>query len=103
MNISTKSIVSNSEMIKNYKDCRSKAEDLGKIFVLKNNQPDAVLFSINEYERISGFLEYLESLQEEDVIKLAESLQKAGIVKNSSIDQMINAILHVLGAETASE
>lgn len=35
MNISTKAIVSNSEMIKNYKGCRDKAEIFGKIFVLK--------------------------------------------------------------------
>ena len=53
MIISTKTIVSNSEMIKNYKSCREKSEVYGKIFILKNNQPDAVLMSINEYERLS--------------------------------------------------
>ena len=63
MNISTKSIVSNTEMIKNYKSCRQKAESLGKIFVLKNNQPDSVLFSITEYERLSVFIEYVENIE----------------------------------------
>lgn len=62
MNIQTKEIVSSTEMIKSYKDCRKKAEDLGKIFVFKNNQPDAVMFSINEYERLSIPIEYIESL-----------------------------------------
>ena len=52
MNILNTSIVSNTEMIKNYKDCRKKAEELNKIFILKNNQPDAVLFSINKYEKL---------------------------------------------------
>lgn len=78
MNILTKAIVSNSEMIKNYKACREKAESFGKIFILKNNQLDAVLFSIGEYERLSVFIEYLESLEEKDIAKFIESLPKEG-------------------------
>jgi PHD/YefM family antitoxin component YafN of YafNO toxin-antitoxin module len=74
MIISTKALVSNSEMIKNYKACREKAEGIGKIFILKNNQPDAVLFSISEYERLSVFIEYIESLAQEDIAKVIESL-----------------------------
>lgn len=88
MKISTKAIVSNSEMIKNYKACREKAESLRKIFVLKNNQPDAVLFSISEYERISVFIEYLESLEEKDITKLTESLPKEGNRKTYSFDHL---------------
>src|SRR5689334_13203299 len=88
MNISTKAIVSNSEMIKNYKACREKAESFGKIFVLKNNQPDAVLFSITEYERLSVFIEYMESLEEKDIANIVESLPKEGNRKNYSIDHL---------------
>jgi len=33
-------------MIKKYKACREKAGELGKIFIMENNQADAVLFSI---------------------------------------------------------
>jgi hypothetical protein len=66
MNISTKDIVSNSDMIKNYKTCRDKAEICGKLFILKNNQPDAVLFSITEYEKLSVFIEYMECMEEKD-------------------------------------
>lgn len=76
MNVLTKAIVSNSEMIKNYKACREKAEEFGKIFVFKNNQPDAVLFSIAEYERISSFIEFLESLEEVDIRRVTETLLK---------------------------
>lgn len=74
MNISSTAIISNSDMIKNYKSCREKAESLGKVLVLKNNQPDAVLFSIAEYERISAVIEYLER-QDDDVIdKVIDSM-----------------------------
>jgi PHD/YefM family antitoxin component YafN of YafNO toxin-antitoxin module len=90
MNILTKAIVSNSEMIKNYKSCREKAETFGKIFVLKNNQPDAVLFSITEYERLSGFIEYLESLEGEDISKFTDSLPKEGNRKRYSMDHLRN-------------
>lgn len=89
MNISTKAIVSNSDMIKNYKACREKAEDLGKIFILKNNQPDAVLFSVAEYERISIFIEYIESLEEDDVAKVIQSLPKEEIFRKYSFDKRL--------------
>ena len=92
MDISTKAIVSNSEMIKNYKACRGKAESFGKIFVLKNNQPDAVLFSVTEYERLSMFMEYLESLEEKDIEKVIKSLPKEGNRENYSIEHLRNDI-----------
>jgi len=66
MKISTNAIVSNSDMIKSYKACREKAEVFGKIFVLKNNQPDAVLMSSEEYERLSGLIEHIDSLDESE-------------------------------------
>lgn len=74
-------------MIKNYKTCREKAENFGKIFVLKNNQPDAVLFSIKEYEKLSVFIEYLESLDETEIEAFTESLPKKGNKVKYSTDQ----------------
>jgi PHD/YefM family antitoxin component YafN of YafNO toxin-antitoxin module len=88
MIISTSAIVSNSEMIKNYKACREKAENFGKVFVLKNNQPDAVLFSISEYERLTMLIEYMESLEEEDIAKVIENLPKEGGRKRYSIEKL---------------
>ena len=88
MKILTKAIVSNSEMIKNYKGCKEKAEDLGKIFILKNNQPDAVLFSISEYERLSVLIEYLESIEEKDISKFKESLPQEGNREIYSIENL---------------
>jgi len=74
MNITTKSIVSNSDMIKNYKSCRMKADSFGKIMILKNNQPDAVLFSIAEYERLSVLIECVEDLDEQALSKATNLL-----------------------------
>ncbi len=92
MNILTDSIVSNSDMIKKYKSCREKAESLGKIIIMKNNQPDAVLFSISEYERLSVLIEYLKNLEGQDVTKIAESLSKEENLKRSSIDELIHTM-----------
>ena len=88
MNVSTAAIVSNSDMIKNYKACREKAEKLGKIFVLKNNQPDAVLFSVTEYEKLSALVEYLESLEESAIAEFLESLPKEGNRLRYSLGQL---------------
>jgi len=74
MKISTKAIVSNSDMIKSYKTCREKAEVHGKIFILKNNQPDAVLISAVEYEKLSELIEYIESLDESERTVFIEAL-----------------------------
>lgn len=74
MNISSNALVSNSDMIKNYKSCREKAEEIGKIFILKNNLPDAVLFSVNEYNRLAVIIEYLQGFSEEEVNKLVRVL-----------------------------
>lgn len=76
MLISSNKIVSNSDVIKNYKACRQKAEDYGRLFILKNNQPDAVLLSIKEYESLSGLIEYFDRLNEEERLKFKESLTK---------------------------
>jgi len=71
-------------------NCREKAESFGKIFILKNNQPDAVLFSIAEYERLSAFIEYMESLEDQDMEKVIESLPKEGRRRGYSFDHLKN-------------
>jgi len=90
MNILTKAIVSNSEMIKNYKSCREKAQNFGKIFIFKNNQPDAVLFSISEYDRLSALIEYMESLDEKEIAKFTESLSMEQNGKRHCADKLSN-------------
>lgn len=72
MKIPKEAIVSNSDIIKNYKSQRDKAEIIGKLFVFKNNQPDAVLFSITEFEKIAELLELIETM---DVIEIEHILK----------------------------
>jgi len=88
MNIPAKAIVSNSDMIKNYRTCREKAEHCGKIFILKNNQPEAVLFSIAEYERLSAFIEYMGSLEPEDHAGILAGMPKEGNRRRFSFDSL---------------
>ena len=90
MIITTDSIVSNSDMIKNYKSCREKADSCGKIFILKNNQPDAVLFSVAEYDRFSALIELMETLDDNEIAAVIESLPIEGIRKVYSIDRVRN-------------
>jgi hypothetical protein len=44
------------------------------------------LFSIKEYERLSVFIEYLESLDETDISKFIASLPKEGNRRKYSLD-----------------
>lgn len=74
MKITMSAIVSNSDITKNYKMHRDLAEGLGKIFVFKNNQPDAVLFSISEYERLSAILESIELFDEDEIATIADCI-----------------------------
>lgn len=76
MRILEKAIVSNTEITKNYKACREKAEKFGKIFLLRNNQFDAVLFSVAEYKRLSQIIEYLECLEDRDAEVFMKSLPR---------------------------
>ena len=85
MKMSLHAIVSNSEMTKNYKTCRGKAERLGKIFVLRNNRPDAVLFSINEYEKRSEAIEHQENIEEKSGIRLLEPLPEDSTRKRYAV------------------
>lgn len=67
MKIPKEAIVSNSDIIKNYKTQRERAEIIGKLFVFKNNQPDAVLFSMTEFERVAELLELIDHMGEAEI------------------------------------
>ena len=64
--------------LKNYKAGREKVEKFGDIFVLKNNQSDAVLLSITKYKRLLVLIEYLESLEGKGTARVTESFPKEG-------------------------
>ncbi len=83
MKILKSAIVSNSDMIKNYKTQREQAEIIGKIFIFKNNQPNAVLFSISEYERVAEILERLETMSASDHSLVLEYIRKVSKINES--------------------
>jgi PHD/YefM family antitoxin component YafN of YafNO toxin-antitoxin module len=89
MNILSNAIISNSQMIRDYKACREMVEILGKILIMDNNQPDAILFSVAEYEPLSVFIECLESLKERDIVKFTLYLQN----QKNSMDLLRNDIM----------
>lgn len=72
MKIIKSAIVSNSDIIKNYKTQRDKAHILGKLFIFKNNQPDAVLYSIEEYEKFSELLENVETMNVQELTNIVD-------------------------------
>lgn len=75
MKIPKKAIVSNSDIIKNYKAQRNKAETLGKLVIFKNNKPDAVLFSISAFDRIAEFLEEIETMNDVELANILEVIK----------------------------
>ena len=85
MKIMKDEIVSNSDVTKNYKACRVIAESFGKVFIFKNNEPDAVLFSITEYARLAILIEYAEHLEENDIKKVLDFLPKDVVIKNRTM------------------
>ena len=62
----------------------------GKLIILKNNQPDAVLFSIDEYEKLAVFIEYMESIEEKDIAKAVGSLPADAKRKTYTVDYFKN-------------
>lgn len=90
MIILTDAMVSNSEMMKNYKGCREKAESLGKVFILKNNQLDAILFSVAEYGKFSALFDYIEALDEEEIAKVLNYFQNVIDDKNNNILSVVS-------------
>lgn len=75
MKIPKNAIVSNSDIIKNYKTQRERAEIIGKLFVFKNNQPDAVLFSMTEFEKVAELLELVETMDEQEITHILKTIQ----------------------------
>ncbi len=75
MKIPRRAIVSNSDIIKNYKTQRNNAEALGKLIIFKNNKPDAVLFSISAFDRIAEILEEIETMDDTELANILEIIK----------------------------
>lgn len=89
MNILDIAISSNSEIIRNHMNSTRKTEDLSKIFILKNCELDAGLFSMNKHEKLSKFIEYLNNFGETDLIELHKCLPQNEIAETNNTKHLI--------------
>jgi len=68
-----KNIISNTDITKEYKNCREKAKEMGKVVIFKNNLPDMVLMDIQEYEKtfemLYSFFDKLEHIEIYETLK----------------------------------
>ena len=62
-----------------------------KIAIIKHNKPEAVILSIEEYERMKGFQEYLENLEIAQVIN-ERVLDKKEPIKMVSYEEMMERL-----------
>lgn|GEM_PF-1906579 len=89
LRISTDAIVTNSEIIKKYRSVREKAELRGKVFILKNNRPDAVLYSIAAYKRFSVLIEHVEDMNKVDYAKFMDRVPHEDLPPTKHIPPVI--------------
>ena len=71
MSFATNELISSTKLVRNFGSILAKLKDnsFSKIWILKNNEIEAVILSREEYENYEKMLKYLEDLQD---IKLAE-------------------------------
>ena len=67
------SIVSVTDLVKNFASIRQKAKEGSNMFVFKNNKPDLVILDIDEYAKLLETAELLENLS---IIKMVEERDK---------------------------
>ena len=86
-------MISVTELLKTFRQTLDRIADhsVEKIAVMKNNRPEAVVLSVDEYERIKALADYAEDLEtakiieerrktpKEEYIPFEEVLKKAGI------------------------
>lgn len=81
-------IILSSDLLRKYKKYRRLAEYYGKLIILKDNQPDAVLLPIAEYERLSGTLEDSGNFSKEKLVEFLLSLPDMGNRKTYTLAQL---------------
>lgn len=83
-------IVSSTDIIKNFTDCRKKTKKMGKTFIFKNNTPDLVLMDINEYENTyQRIVDFIEDAEHIAIYNMIEERRKNDTGKRYSITELI--------------
>lgn len=63
MKILTENIISSTDIIKNYKNCREKTKKHGETIIFKNNVPDMVLIDVRRYEEMKEIIDEIEHIE----------------------------------------
>lgn len=77
-----------SDLIKKYDKCRRLAKSYGSVVILKDNRPDAVLLTIDEFEKLSRSSGKSGNSSNAGVADLLMHLPKAGDRKVYTLDQL---------------
>ncbi|MCH4200562.1 MAG: type II toxin-antitoxin system Phd/YefM family antitoxin [Clostridium tyrobutyricum] len=62
-------ILSTTDVIKNFSDCRKITKEKSRTIIFKNNKPDLVMLDIQEYENMCNLISLLEDLDIQAVLK----------------------------------
>ena len=68
-------LVSKSDLLRNYNECKTKVDKYGEIVVLTNNKPDVVIINIDRYNLLNKMSDYLEQEEIYNIIKKREDLK----------------------------
>lgn len=78
-------IISTTDVIKNFSDCRKITKENSRAIIFKNNKPDLVMLDIEEYENMCNLISLLEDLDIQAVLE--ERLEKDN-GKRYSLDEI---------------
>lgn len=91
MKILSEQIISSTDIIKNYKACRDKTKSHGRTIIFRNNVPDMVLMSIEEYNKICDIVQELENIKIYDMIQERKD-SKAEIYSIDEVRKIVTSI-----------
>lgn len=78
-------ILSTTDVIKNFSDCRKLTKEKSRTIIFKNNKPDLVMLDIDEYENMCNLISLLEDLDIQAI--LGERIEKDN-GKRYSLDEI---------------
>jgi PHD/YefM family antitoxin component YafN of YafNO toxin-antitoxin module len=85
LTIEREEILSTTDVIKNFANCRDITKKLTKTVIFKNNKPDLVMLDIDEYERMHKLVDLVENL---DIIAMLKERAQSDNGTRYSLDEI---------------